>query len=401
MARHLRSVFLAVALVAFCYAGCARTVRTRAHPTAGGLITTVAGSGEEGYSGDGGLAIKAKVDCSGLAVGPDGSLYIADASHQRVRKVDRKGIITTVAGDGWSELGASYRGRFRGDGGPATKASLDRPCDVAVDSQGNLYIADSRNQRIRKVDRKGIITTVAGDGWSREVMHWPMGGPPGYPVREGRFAGDGGPATKASLHNPTELELGPDGSLYILDDGSHRVRKVDSRGIVTTVAGIGGRGMAVGPDGSVYTSDTYAHRVHRVSPSGMMTVAAGDGWTAKAEHRNWFAAVAYRPRGRFRGDGGPAVKASLNWPEGLAVAPDGSLFIADTGNGRIRMVNPAGMITTVSGSGKDIYLGDGGPATKAALGHPEHVAVGPDGSLHISAGNRVRKVTWPASRRKR
>jgi len=219
MAIH-RNILIALAS-AFVLSGCGQKAGRQ------GIITTVAGDGWHDkfgsgrFAGDGGPATKASLNGpSAVAVGPDGSLYICDTWNQRIRKVDPRGIITTIAGDGWRKRRGDPTldpGRFRGDGGPATEASLSTPLGVAVGADGSLYIADAYNNRIRRVDRKGIITTVAGDGWPNR---------PGI----GRFTGNGGPATEASLNTPNAVAIGPDGSLYIADAGNHRIRKVMWKG---------------------------------------------------------------------------------------------------------------------------------------------------------------------------
>ncbi|MGH8584547.1 MAG: RHS repeat-associated core domain-containing protein [Gammaproteobacteria bacterium] len=279
-------------------------------------MTTVAGSALGGFSGDGGPATAAALGgLPGLALGPDGSLYIADAGNHRIRRVGPNGIITTVAGTGATG--------FSGDGGPATAASLSGPFGLALSLDGSLYIADQFHHRIRRVGPDGIITTVAGTG--------AIG-----------ISGDGGPATAAALNSPFGVALGPDGSLYIADGGNNRIRRVGPDGIITTVAGMGFFG--------------------------------------------------------FSGDGGPATAAALYLPLGLALGLDGSLYIADTGNNRIRRVGPDGIITTVAGTGRfggtGGFSGDGGPATAAVLNMPSGVALGPDGSLYIadSDNRRIRKV---------
>jgi RHS repeat-associated protein len=343
-------------------------------PLLGAGIITVAGNGSPGYSGDGGPATAASLfgwsGFLGVAVGPDGSLYIADTGNNRIRKVAPDGSITTVAGNG----GRSYGG----DGGPATAASLNIPYGVAVGPDGSLYIADTGNNRIRKVAPDGSITTVAGKG-------------------DYSYGGDGGPATAASLSFPGGVAVGPDGSLYIADTYNDRIRKVAPDGSITTVAGKGDDsyggdggpataaslslpyGVAVDPDGSLYIADTGNSRIRKVAPDGSITTVAGKGGDS------------------YGGDGGPATAASLSFPEGVAVGPDGSLYIADTYNDRIRKVAPDGSITTVAGKGDYSYGGDGGPATAASLSLPYGVAVGPDGSLYIADtyNNRIREVASP------
>ena len=333
---------------------------------AAGVITTVAGNGQRGYSGDGGPATSASLyDPSGLAVDAAGNLYISDGN--RIRAVNVAGTITALAGNG------GYR--YGGDGGPAIAASLYEPSCVAVDAAGNLYIADSINPRIRKVAPAGTIATVAGNG-------------------QYGYSGDGGPATAASLWTPKGVAVDAAGNLYIADSYNHRIRRVTPAGTITTVAGKGTvgysgdggpataamlgnpRGVAVDAGGSLYIADSYNHRIRRVTPGGAITTVAGNGQYG------------------YSGDGGPATTASLNGPWGLAVDAAGSLYIADYFNNRIRKVTPAGTITTVAGNGQQGYSGDGGPATAASLMSPEGVAVDAAGNLFIadSGNQRIRKV---------
>ena len=340
-------------------------------------ISTVAGTGLPGFNGDGDLATRAQLSTPrGVALGPDGSLYIADAGNSRIRRVSPDGIITTVVGTGTQG--------FSGDGGPAIQAQLNNPIGIAVGPEGSLYIAngdvegaDNGNSRIRRVGPDGIITTVAGTGT--------LG-----------FSGDGGPAAQAQLNSPFGVALGPDGSLYIADAGNRRIRRVAPDGIITTVVGAGTQGssgdggpaiqaelnrpigVALGPDGSLYISDFLNQSVRRVAPNGIITTVAGTGVQG------------------FSGDGGPATQAQLNSAIGVALGPNGSLYIADSGNSRIRRVAPDGIITTVAGTGTQGSSGDGGPATQARL-LPAGVALGSDGSLYVSdfLSQRVRRVAGP------
>ena len=236
------------------------------HVTASGTLVLIAGAGSAGYSGDGGPATAAHLGApEGVAVDVSGNLFIADSYNQRIRKVTPAGIISTVAGDGTPG--------FSGDGGPATAAQLGTPKGVAVDASGNLFIADSYNQRVRKVTPAGMIFTVAGEG-------------------TGGVGGDGGPATAAHV-SPNAVAVDASGNLFIADS-SDRIRKVTPAGTISTVAGYG-----------------YG----------------------------------------FSGDGGPATAAQMGDPEGVAVDASGNLFIADSGNGRIRKVTPDGIISTVAGNG--------------------------------------------------
>ena len=328
-----------------------------------GTLTTVAGNGTVGFSGDGGPATSAQLNFpSGVAVDSAGNLYIADQDNKRIRRVSAGGTITTVAGNGG----------FSGDGGPATSASLDSPYSVALDSVGNLYIADSLNHRIRKVSAGGTITTVAGSGI------------PG-------FSGDGGPAASAALYKPYGIVLDAGGNLYIADTANDRIRKV-SGGTITTVAGNGGSGplgdggqatnsflvpndVVLDSAGNLYIADVIHSRIRKVS-NGTITTVAGNGAFG------------------FSGDGGAATSASLYLPNGMAVGTNGNLYIADSLNNRIRRVSQ-GLITTIAGNGTAGFSGDGGPAVSASLQNPWGVSLDTSGNLYIAdcGNNRIRKVS--------
>jgi Cep192 domain 4/NHL repeat len=333
-----------------------------------GTISTVAGNGTAGFSGDGGPAASTELyDPFGVAIDGAGNLYIADQANQRIRKVDTSGNISTVAGNG------TYG--FSGDGGPATSAELFNPFGVAVDGAGNLYIADAYNQRIRKVDTSGNISTVAGNGTA------------GY-------SGDGGPATSASLLDPADVAPDGVGNLYIADSDNSRIRKMDASGNISTVAGYGAaislgdggpatsaglagpRGVAVDGAGNLYIADTSNQRIRKVDLGGIITTVAGNGTYG------------------FSGDGGPATSAELSSPFGVAVDSAGNLFIADLSNQRIRKVDISGNISTVAGNGTQGFSGDGGPATSASLWGPTGVAMDAAGNLYIAdqSNNRIRKV---------
>jgi len=332
----------------------------------------VAGNGTWGFSGDGGAATSAQLFyASGLAVDPSGNLFIADTFNERIRKVDPTGTITTVAGNGNEGFG--------GDGGIATDAQLSSPSDVAVDAAGNMLIADVGNHRIRKVDVAGTITTAAGTG------------APG-------FSGDGGPATAAQLRYPSGVTVDTSGNLFIADAGNNRIGKVDTGGTITTVVGTGGAGfsgdggpassarlkgpvrVAVDATGNLFIADTGNNRIRMVNAAGTITTAAGTGLPTVG------------------GDGGPATRAELNYPSGLAMDSAGNLIIGDAFNQRIRKVDAAGTITTVAGTGTAGFSGDGGPATSAELFNgfvqPSGVAADMGGNLSIAdVGNqRIRKV---------
>ena len=339
-----------------------------------GFISTFAGNGYEGYSGDGGPAAGAEINRpDALAMDAEGNLYIAEHYNARIRKVDKSGIITTVAGNGSWE--------YSGDGGPATQAGLS-PFGVAVDSDGNLYIADFDNYRVRKVDTNGIITTVAGYGTE------------GY---DG--SGDGGPAINAQFGGPCAVAVDTAGNLYIVDVYDGRVRKVDTNGIITTMAGYGTygysgdggpaiqaklafpMGVTVDPVGNLYIADYYNYRIRKVDTSGIITTVAGGGEPLDPE---------------FLGDGGPATEAWLYQPIGVAVDAAGNLYIADWYHYRIRKVDTNGIITTVAGNGTYGYSGDGGPATQAQISQPSAVALDAAGDLYIADSwynSVIRKVT--------
>ncbi len=342
-----------------------------------GIITTVAGNGTEGYSGDNGAAVAASLSspCS-VAVDSAGNLFIADGANHRIRKVAAgTGIITTVAGNG-------ARG-YTGDNVAATAAALFFPTGVAVDRNGNIFIADHLNQRIRKVAAvTGIITTLAGAGYA------------GY-------SGDGGPAEAALIDNPNGLAVDDAGNLFIADTLNNRIRKVAAgTGIITTVAGgvewqfnLGDNGLATAANltypngvtvdgaGNILIADTLAQRIRKVAAdTGIITTVVGNGLASSA--------------GSYSGDGGTATAATLNHSSGVAVNSAGNLYIVDSENNRIRKVAAGtGIITTVAGNGARGYAGDGGLATEASL-FPCGIAQDSAGNLFIAdcLNNRIRKV---------
>lgn len=340
-------------------------------------MTTFAGNGSAGFAGDGGPAGEAVLtDPSDIGFALDGSIYIADTGNYRVRKVGPDGIITTVAGNGVS--GCS------GDGGPALQAELGGPTEVLPAPDGGFYIGDHFNHRVRRVYPDGTIWTVAGQG----QCGTPDEGTPGT----GPY-GDGGSATRADLHGPDGLALGQDGSLYIADRGHDRVRRVGPDGIIHTFAGGGGNsltdgvpattvymprvdGLAMAPDGTLYIN-VYNRRVTvRVDPAGRVYRVAGNGSAG------------------FSGDGGPATEAMLNGPEGVSLGPDGSIYIADSRNYRIRRVGLDGIINTIAGTGTAAYGGDGGAPERASITLTDRTWFAPDGSLFIAGrnGHRIRRI---------
>ena len=337
-----------------------------------GIITTVGGNGTAGFSGDGGAATAANLKYPhGEAIDASGNIYIADFNNYRIRKINTSGVISTVAGNGTAA--------FSGDGGPATAASIYNPEGLAVDSIGNLYIADCFNNRIRKVNTSGIISTVAGNGTAA-------------------FSGDSSAATAASLYYPFGVALDGSGNLYISDAYNHRIRKVNSAGIISTVAGDGTAafsgdssaataaslnepyGLAFDGSGNLYIADGINHRIRKVTPSGIIFTFAGNGIPA------------------FAGDSSAATAASLNFPAGIAFDDSGNLYIADTYNNRIRKVNTSGIISTFAGIGTVGFSGDGGAATAAKLYGPEGLAFDGSGNLYITDryNDRIRKVSVSA-----
>lgn len=398
-----------------------------------GLISNFAGNGDYDFAGDGGPATSAALHTpTGLAVDRDGNVYIADIGHHRIRKVDANSkIITTVAGNGQRP--------FNGDGGAAVSAALNIPTGITLDGSDNLYIADSFHDRVRRVDAETrVITTVAGDGYF------------GY-------TGDGVAPLATSLNYPVGVAVDSSGNLYIADSDNHRIRHVARvalpTAIISTLAGtvrnIGDNtraavatlaspsGLAIDAAGNVFVADAGAFRVRRISAStGVITTVAGSGeYIYLSEHENTpatsatlyfptsvavdsagnlFIADAYHSRIRkvaagtdristfagngefaFSGDGGPATSAALNYPVGVAVDKTGNVFIADTDNSRIRRVDAVtGIITTVAGSAEYGFAGDDGPATAAELDSPEAVLVDAAGNLFISDTDnaRIRRV---------
>jgi len=338
-------------------------------------IYTVAGKDTGSYSGDGGAAVLSGLyNPTGIALDASGNLFIADLENHRIRKVNASGIISTVAGSGVSG--------YSGDGGAATAAEFKNPAGVAVDASGNIYIADASNNRIRKVNTGNIITTIAGNGF-------------GTGTSFGGYSGDGGPATAAELNFPTGVAVDDSGNLFIADYFNHRIRKVNTLGIISTVAGdsIGAYsgdggpataaelhaplGIAVDASGNIFITDNGNSRIRKVNSLGIISTVAGDGTPG------------------YSGDGGVATAAELLYPFGLTVDASGNLFIADYYNNVIRQVDTSGIISTVAGNDTAGYSGDKGAATAAELFNPSGIAVDTWGNLFIAdqKNNRIREVT--------
>lgn len=339
----------------------------------GQAIATIAGTGTATFSGDGGPASQAALNSPyGVAVDSAGNVYLADSGNNRIRKINSAGVITTVAGCG-NQTSACVQAGL-GDGGPATAPFINNPWDVVADSAGNFYFTDSANMRIRMVNASGNITTVAGGGLNNP--------------------GDGGLAVDAQLINPMGLAIDSSGNLYFTDAGANVVRKVSTSGIITTIAGNGGKGFSgdglqapnatlngphgVGVDsaGNVYIADTLNVRVRKVNTAGIITTVAGNGQAGATKN------------------GATATNTSLNYPWSVKADAAGNIYISDLQNIRVFEVNPTGIITTFAGIGTAGFSGDGGPASSAQLDGPAGLAVDATGSVYIAdaMGNRLRKV---------
>ncbi len=336
------------------------------------ILTTVAGSGASTYSGDGGAATAAgMVRPNGVAIDASGNMYIADATDYRIRRVTPAGVISTYAGTGVSGT--------TGDGAAATAARLNTPWALATDAAGNLYIAEAYSYRIRKVSTSGIITRFAGTGTN------------GY-------LGDGGAATNARIDNVTNIAADAAGNIYLGDAGNHVIRKINTSGIISTVAGNnaagysgdGGaatnaklnspQGIAFDVAGNMYIADHDNHRIRKVSTAGIITTFAGIGTLG------------------FSGDGAAATAAKLKTPSDVATDRSGNVYIADDGNYRIRKVNSSGIITTLTGNGSAGYTGDGGRSNYGKIGVVQCITTDAAGSVYIADGlsNHVVRRIAPA-----
>ena len=335
-------------------------------------ISTIAGTGMSGFSGDGGIASVAQLNQpSDVFKDNKGNIYIADRGNNRIRKVNTSGIITTVAGNGISG--------YNGDGGPATAASLNAPTRVVVDGLGNIYIADRWNNRIRKVDTRGIISTVVGTGI------------PG-------FSGDNGQAVYAQIDSPTAVAIDIHGNLYVADSGNSRIRKVTPTGAISTYAGGGTYGysvdgvpatsirlctqtyVSVDNSGTVYITNRNCFRFLKITTAGLIYDVAGYNSAA------------------FSGDGGPADSANIEGP--TAITPDnlGNVYLVPRTNDRVRKVDGYNIISTIAGTGNAGYTGDGGPATNAALSATMYgIYADEQGGVYIAdMGNNVIRLISPA-----
>jgi trimeric autotransporter adhesin len=385
-----------------------------------GIISTFAGTGIAGYNGDGGPATSAQVFYPiGMALDPAGEVIFADTGNNRVRKIDLSGNVSTIAGNGTAG--------YTGDGGPATQASLDGPNYVTYDAAGNLYISDRYNNVVRKVDTTGIITTYAGNGTAG-------------------FCGDGGPATSACLNAPKGLTTDSSGDLYITDGLNVRIRGVNAAGTISTIAGNGQKGFsgdggpatsaAIGnpldvsyKSGVLYISNAGQSRVRQVTlsngiinpfigstpgydgdnhapaatefdvPTGISAISTSamlivDRFNARL--RKLSNGVVKTMAGGFTGDGNAATSAALVVPQAAAFDSSGNMYVVEYGGNRVRKVDTTGKITTVAGSATGVsgYTGDGGPAKTALLYFPQAAIVDPSNNIFISdqGNNVIRKV---------
>jgi ribosomal protein S11 len=322
------------------------------------IIRTFAGTATSGYSGDGGAATAAAMGLPyGVAVDTAGNVYSAEYNNYIIRKVSVSGIITTYAGTGSTG--------YSGDGGPATAARMASPSCVAADRAGNVYFGELNGDRIRKVNPSGIISTYAGTG------------SPG-------FSGDSSAATSAQLDAPNGIAVDSSGNLYIADIHNARIRMVTPAGIIYTIAGTGTvgysgdggpataaqlrqpTGVAADNRGNIFVSDGSDYRIRKINSSGIISTVAGTGSSG------------------FSGDGGPATAATLFYPYSLSTDTSGNIYIADQGNNRIRKIDGSGIITTIAGVSLAGFGGDNGPGVSAHLNLPAGVACGRLGKVYIA-----------------
>lgn len=341
-------------------------------PAQAAEVRTIAGTGEARYHGDGGAAISAGVGGPfGIVIGPDGALYVCEISNHCIRRVDeRTGLITTVAGSG--------KKGYDGDGGPADKALCNEPYEVRFDAEGNMFFVEMQNHLVRRVDAKTkTISTVAGTG------------KPG-------FSGDGGPATRATFKSPHSIAFDAKGDLYIADIGNHRLRRVAMKtGMIDTVGGTGEKART--PDGAPLAGTPLnGPRAIDFAPNGDMLLALREG---NAVYRidartNTVHHLAGTGKQGYTGDGGPAKVALLSGPKGIAIGPEGDVYLADTESHTIRVIRTkTGIIETLVGDGRPGDGPDGDPR-RCRMNRPHGVFVDAKGNVYIgdSSNNRVRKL---------
>jgi DNA-binding beta-propeller fold protein YncE len=336
------------------------------------LISTVAGTGVQGYAGDGGPATQALLNNPfDLAFDPAGNLCFSDTYNHCIRRIDaRSGVITTIAGTG--EEG------FSGDGGPATSARMNQPYGMVIDRTGNVYVADRLNGRVRRIDgASGVITTLAGDG-------------------SAKYSGDGGASAHAGLAEPNGLALDrAHRNLFITDVADHRVRVIDlASGVITTFAGTGNARHA-GDGGPAAAADVFGARAVALAPDDSLYIMERQGSSIRRVRNGIIETVAGTGARGYGGDGHDARHAVFNAPKEMAVDPAGNLFVVDTENHVIRLIDTQSwIVTTIAGNGEPGPGGDGGPAHLASLARPHGAVVGADGAVYIgdSENHRVRKL---------
>jgi hypothetical protein len=333
------------------------------------IISTYAGNGVPGFSGDGGQAIIASLDHSaGIMFDNMDNLFICDVNNNRIRKVDTTGIITTIAGTGTSG--------YNGDGIPAINAQIKSPHFIIFDNNENMYFSDSHNNRVRRIDTTGIITTIAGNGGFGAI-------------------GDNGLATDAEIGIPEGIAFDSIGNLYIIQGNNSYIRKVDTAGIITTIAGTGIQGyngdgipatsaqlnfpgsIAIDNVGNIYFTEIFGNRIRKIDSTGIIHTIAGTGVSG------------------YNGDGILAVNAQINHPLGI-LEKQGNIFFTEGFNHRVRKINISGIISTVAGTGVAGFSGDGGVPSLAMLDYPFMVAFNSAGNLYISDdfNNRVREIIY-------
>ncbi len=340
------------------------------------LISTVAGTGAKGYAGDGGAATQALLNNPfDLAFDPAGNLCFSDTYNHCIRRIDaRTGVISTIAGNGESG--------FSGDGGPAKQARMNQPYGIVIDRSGNIYVADRLNGRVRRIDGStGIITTLAGDG-------------------SGKYSGDNGPSQRAGLAEPNGLALDrAHRRLFITDVADHRVRVIDlGSGVISTFAGTGNARHA-GDGGPATSADIFGARAVALAPDDSLYIMERQGSSIRRVHDGIIETVAGTGARGYSGDGGDARQAVFDAPKEMAVDPSGNIFVVDTENHAIRLIDAKSwIVTTIAGNGKAGPGGDGGPAASAQLARPHGAVVGADGGIYIgdSENHRVRKLVRQA-----
>ena len=337
-------------------------------------IDTALGSGRGEQNGHSGKPLEINIgDPFGVEIGPDGHLYATEVRHHRIWRVDAKlRSAVVVAGNG--------KKGYRGDGGPATEAELNEPYEVRFDRRGNMFFVEMQNHLVRRVDSETKrISTVAGTG-------------------QRGFSGDGGPALRAKFSRPHSIALDRRGGLLIADIGNHRIRRVDLKtGIVKTVAGTGEKVLPV--DGEIAGGRPVLGPRALFVDGDTLWVALREGhsvWSLHLDRWRWRHVAGSGKKG-FSGDGAAAAKATFNGPKGIAVGPRGGVFVVDTENQAIRRIDVSrGVVTTVAGGGPERRggRGDGGPARQAELGRPHGVCVAADGTVYIgdTLNHRVRRL---------